>query len=294
MSLDFYPRKGTDKPDSGFGAPQPAQVTHSYLGTLEGDDTGRWLINTPLLQFGHPKIRLLAKRLTQLKSTPRDKALACFAYVRSIPFGCISDSATTPAMAVLKMGKGDCHTKSTLMVALLRSLGIPARMRFVTMKQDFLHGIIDTGGHPIEHAYVEVLLDDEWQAVDSYVVDLRLAMAAKSRLAMEGRKLGYGMHIDGDISWDGQSSSFGQFTVADPASMPLHDWGAFDDPYQFYSSVPYVRERLNWSARFKWLLGAHVVNRKVNELRASPGKPGVRPGARASSPAAARTSAPEN
>ena len=128
----------------------------------------------------------------------------------------------------------------------------------------------------------------------SYVVDLRLAMAAKSRLAMEGRKLGYGMHIDGDISWDGQSSSFGQFTVADPASMPLHDWGAFDDPYQFYSSVPYVRERLNWSARFKWLLGAHVVNRKVNELRASPGKPGVRPGARASSPAAARTSAPEN
>jgi hypothetical protein len=38
--------------------------------TPEFDDTGRWLINTPLLQFDHPKIRLLAKRLTQLKSGP--------------------------------------------------------------------------------------------------------------------------------------------------------------------------------------------------------------------------------
>ncbi len=241
----------------------------------ELDDPRRWLFNTPLLQFDHPKIRLLAKRLTQLKGGQREKALACFAHVRSLPFGCIADSTGTSALAVLRHGKGDCHSKSTLLVALLRALGIPARMRFVTLKADFLYGIIDTGGQPLEHAYVEVLLDGAWQAVDSHVVDVRLAVAAKSRLAMEGRSLGYGMHVFGATTWDGYNNSFGQFHANDPASLPLHDWGVFDDPYQFYSSVPDVRERLSWSTRIKWLVGARMVNRKVNELRTNPGKPGT-------------------
>ncbi|MBX3588133.1 MAG: transglutaminase domain-containing protein [Ramlibacter sp.] len=273
MSLDFSPRKSAaTRPDSGFGS---SGLGVSYLGTLEADDPGRWLANTPLLQFDLPKIRLLATRLTQLKTTPRDKALACFSYIRSLPFGCIADSTGTSAMAVLRHGKGDCHSKSTLLLALLRAVRIPSRMRFVTLKPDFLYGIIDTGGQPLEHAYTEVLLDGTWQAVDSYVVDVRLAVAAKSRLAMEGRKLGYGMHVDGAITWDGHGHSFGQFTVNDPDSMPLHDWGAFDDPYQFYSSVPYVKSRLNWSTRLKWLVGAGVVNRRVNQLRDNPGLPGT-------------------
>jgi transglutaminase-like putative cysteine protease len=53
------------------------------------------------------------------------KALACFTYLRSLPFGCIADSATTSGLAVLRFGKGDCHSKSTLLVALLRSLAHP-------------------------------------------------------------------------------------------------------------------------------------------------------------------------
>jgi transglutaminase-like putative cysteine protease len=251
--------------DSKFPSSQPG---HSYIGALsESDDTKRWLANTPLLDLGHPKIRLLAARLTQLKRTPRDQAVACYEYVRRMPFGCIADSTGTGAVAVLRAGMGDCHTKSTLLLALLRSLGIPSRLRFVTLRPDFLHGIIDTGGQPIEHGYVEAWLGGEWVATDSYVVDLRLAMAAKTRLKLEQRMLGYGMHCDGAITWDGRTQSFAQFTMTDPASMPLHDWGAFDDPYQFYSTVPYVRERLSLGTRFKWVVGARLVNRRVRELR---------------------------
>ena len=254
--------------DSSFGLSHPST---SYLGTLADlDESRRWLINTPLLMYDHPKVRLLGKRLTQLKGTPREQALACFAYVRALPFGCIADSTGTSAVGVLRAGRGDCHTKATLMVALLRSLGIASRMRFVTMKPDFLHGIADLGGHPIEHAYTELLLDDEWLALDSYVVDPRLAAAARTRLKLEGRKLGYGMHRDGTIHWDGRSSAFGQFALDDPDSMPLHDWGAFDDPYQFYSSVAYVRQRLSLAGRLKWMVGARFVNRRVNALRDQP------------------------
>lgn len=258
--------------DSSF--PSSLPPAHSYLGALkESDNAARWLRNTPMLEFDHPRIRLLGTKLTQLKRTPREQAVACFDHIRRLPFGCIADSTGTSALAVLRAGMGDCHTKSTLLLALLRGLGIPSRLRFVTLKPDFLHGIIDTGGQPIEHAYTEVFLDGDWQSVDSYVVDVRLAVAAKTRLKLEQRSLGYGMHREGAISWDGRSSSFAQFSLNDPASMPLHDWGAFDDPYQFYSTVAYVKERLSLGSRFKWMVGARVVNRKVRDLRncAAPG-----------------------
>jgi transglutaminase-like putative cysteine protease len=276
MSLDFYPRKGPDgqpvKVDSGFGSSQPP--AHSFIAALiDADDPARWLVDTPLLQIEHPRIRLLARKLTQLQRTPREKAIACFAHLRSLPFGCIADSTGTSALSVLGAGMGDCHTKSTLLIAMLRSLEIPARLRFVTLKPDFLHGIIDTGGQPIEHAYSEVLLGDRWMAVDSYVVDPRLAVVAKARLRAEGRSLGYGMHVDGLMAWDGASNAFAQFTLDDPASMPLHDWGAFDDPYQFYSSVAYVRGRMSLSSRFKWMLGAQVVNHRVKALRQQATRP---------------------
>jgi transglutaminase-like putative cysteine protease len=246
----------------------PAEA-HSWLGALNEplDDAQRWLRDTPLLQYEHPKLRVLAKKLTQLKATPRERAVACFNHIRSLPFGCIADSTGTSSLAVLRAGMGDCHTKGTLLVALLRSLAIPSRLRFVTLKPDFLHGILDTGGEPIEHAYVEVLLEDCWLAVDSHVADVRLAMAAKTRLAKERRALGYGMHRAGSIGWDGRTSAFAQFSALDADSLPLHDWGAFDDPYQFYSTVPYVRGRLSLSSRLKWSLGAQLVNRRVRELR---------------------------
>ena len=274
MSLDSQSRKSSaslpQKAQNGVGH-SPAHSAPSYLGTLaESDEAGRWLVNTPLLMFDHPKLRLRGQRLVQLKGTPRERAVACFAFVRALPFACIADSTGTSAVGVLSAGRGDCHTKSTLMVALLRSLEIPARMRFVTMKPDFLYGIADLGGHPIEHAYTEVLLEGQWHALDSYVVDPRLAAAARTRLKLEGRKLGYGVHRDGTIHWDGKGGSFGQFTLDDPDSMPLHDWGAFDDPYQFYSSVAYVRQRLSLAGRLKWIVGARVVNRRVNALRDQP------------------------
>jgi transglutaminase-like putative cysteine protease len=279
MSLDFYPRKAADgqplKIDSAFGASHPATALLGTLNQVE-DPHRRWLANTPLLQHDHPKIRLTAKKLTALRGAPREQALACFQYVRAMPFGCIADSVGTSAVGVLNSGRGDCHTKSTLMIALLRSLGIPARMRFVTMKPDFLHGIADLGGSPIEHAYTEVLLDEQWLGLDSYVVDPKLAVAAKTRLRIEQRKLGYGMHREGTIHWDGKTNAFGQFTTDDPDSMPLHDWGAFDDPYQFYSSVAYVRQRLSLAGRLKWMVGARVVNRRVNVLRAQFAKAGMR------------------
>jgi transglutaminase-like putative cysteine protease len=233
------------------------------------DSPGRWLVNTPLLDIEHPKIRLLALRLTQLQQGDRQKALALFEHVRELPFACLPDGNSVSALTVLRRGRGDCHTKSTLLVALLRAIQIPSRLRFVTLRADFLRGVIDLGALPIEHCCVEVLIEGRWIAVDSHVMDPLLARAALARLDEENRDLGYGMHRRGATDWDGQQQAFAPFVADHPASLPVHDWGPFDDPYQFYSQVPQQRERLGLRGRLSWMFGARLVNRRVKALRAT-------------------------
>ena len=236
-------------------------------GALDQDSPQRWLVNTPLLDIQHPKIRLLALRLTQLQQGERNKALACFHYVRGLPFACLPDGNSVSALTVLRRGKGDCHTKSTLLVALMRAIHIPSRLRFVTLRADFLRGVIDLGALPIEHCCVETLIDGRWVAVDSHVMDPLLARAALARLNEENRDLGYGMHRRGATDWDGEQQAFAPFVADDSASLPVHDWGPFDDPYQFYNQVPEQRERLGIRGRLTWMVGARLVNRRVKNLR---------------------------
>jgi transglutaminase-like putative cysteine protease len=245
----------------------PSAATQEQSNEQMAGTAPRWLRDTPLLNISHPKLRLTAKKLTDRMGSPAAKAAAIHRSLRGMPFGAVADSVGTTSIQVLKNGRGDCHCKSTLFVAMLRSLDIPARMRFVTLKPDFLHGVIDLADTPVEHAVVEVWLNDAWVSTDSHVVDAGLATAAKLKLKLEKRSLGYGMHVRGQVNWDGSADSHAQFLPDDPDSAPLHDWGVFDDPYQFYHQTPYLAERLSMSSRLKWIVAASLVNRRVNAIR---------------------------
>jgi hypothetical protein len=76
------------------------------------------------------------------------------------------------------------------------------------------------------------------------------------------------MHAAGATQWDGRSDAYAQFLPHEAESKPTLDWGVFDDPYQFYSSVPEVKDRLSFGSRLKWSVAASVVNRRVQALRA--------------------------
>ena len=88
------------------------------------DHPKRWIADTPLLQFDHPRIRLLAMRLGQLKRSPREKAVACFAHIRSLPFGCIADSTGTSALSVLRARSAEQEPTAEALAAVRRELGL--------------------------------------------------------------------------------------------------------------------------------------------------------------------------
>jgi Transglutaminase-like superfamily len=237
---------------------------------LDNDLPGSWTGSTRLLDLDDPKLRIQALRITQLASSHAQKAVLLHDFIKSMPFGCVAGFDHVPAGAVLRAGRGDCHTKGTLFVAMLRSAGVPARLRFVTLSSAFLKGIIDVPQGSITHAIAEVYLDGRWLQTDTYVTDAPFEACAISLLKQQGARLGYGVHVRGKQFWNGRQAAHGQYADSDPSSLPMRDWGVAHDPEHFYSSKNNLELQLGWLTRVKWLLAAAVVNRRVQQLRLQP------------------------
>ncbi len=230
-----------------------------------------WVGATRLLDLDDPKLRIQAMRITQLATSEIQKAILIHDYIKSLPFGCVAGFDHVQAAAVLKAGRGDCHTKGTLFVAMLRSVGVPARLRFVTLSSAFLKGIIDGAQNTITHAIGEVYLEGQWVQTDTYVTDSLLEARAAQLLEEQGGRLGYGIHLKGNHFWDGVHAAHAQYSGSDPDSCPLHDWGVAHDPEHFYSNKAHEDLQLGWLTRVKWMLAAALINRRVEQIRTQSG-----------------------
>ena len=81
-----------------------------------------------------PEIGSKAKELTKGCSTTRQKFRRLFDFVKELPYGL--EDWDMAASETLAKGWGMCSGKSNLLVALLRSLGIPARYRIYRIRAE--------------------------------------------------------------------------------------------------------------------------------------------------------------
>ena len=236
---------------------------------ISSEDADQWLESTQLLDLDDPKLRIQAMRITQLASSALQKAVLIHDFVKALPFGCVAAFDHIPAAAVLRAGRGDCHTKGTLFVALLRAAGVPARLRFVSLSTKFLAGIIDIPQESITHALGEVYLSGRWVQTDTYVTDEQFEMRALRKLKEQGLRIGLGIHVNADRNWSGHQASHAQYSDQDPSSLPLKDLGFAHDPKYFYSDRSNQERQRSWTTRLKWMLVATVVNHRVEKIRLS-------------------------
>ncbi|KAJ0390322.1 hypothetical protein ATCC90586_011542 [Pythium insidiosum] len=131
-------------------------------------------------------------------------------------------------------GRGFCNTQSTLFTALLRAAGIPARIHFVTIDAEILHGLNIPGPY-VDHSFTEVFLDGRWVATDSYIADSSFFHNGLKRLEREGREMGYGLHRRGTIAWDGSTDAFSQYLHSVERPISSRDFGVFADYKDFYA-----------------------------------------------------------
>lgn len=227
------------------------------------------LARTALLDFDDPRIaRLIAERRWQ--GLDAWSAIgAAYTFVRDeIPFG-YNRSDDLRASQVLADGYGQCNTKATLLMALLRALGVACRLHGFTIDKALQRGAIPPlvyrlSPQSILHSWVEVHLDGRWVELEGFILDARYLDGVRARFPdVEGAFCGYGVATtslaDPQIDWCGRSTYIQREGID-------ADLGLFDSPDAFYAA-----RGTNLSGPRRWLYRfviRHWMNRRVARIRA--------------------------
>ncbi len=136
----------------------------------------KYLAETKMLNFSNPAIQKLIeeRQWRNLEESKRIKAI--YNYVRDeILFG-YNTNDNIPASKVLADGYGQCNTKGTLFMALLRGCNIPCRIHGFTIDKKLQKGAM-TGlvyvlaPKNVFHSWVEVYLDGVWYELEAFILD---------------------------------------------------------------------------------------------------------------------------
>lgn len=192
---------------------------------------------------------------------------AVYDYVRNeILFG-YNRSDILAADEVLADGYGQCNTKATLLMTLLRAVGIPCRLHGSEVDKHFQEGV--TSGiiaalapDTIIHTWVEVLYLDRWVALEGAITDEAYVSAVKAnnagcpfaRYAISVPDLN-GLSLD----WQGRDLFVQNESV-------VKDLGVFDDPDTFFKEHPQKLSKIKDFAYVHY--GRKKMNRTVQKLRA--------------------------
>lgn len=136
----------------------------------------QYLEKTQMLNFDVESIQTLIKNRKWIELNEYNKIGAIYDFVRNeIMFGYNSSDLLT-AEEVLKDGYGQCNTKATLLMALLRSVGIPCRLHGSEVSKYFQRGatswlISVLAPERIVHTWVEVLYMGNWIALEGVITD---------------------------------------------------------------------------------------------------------------------------
>lgn len=233
------------------------------------DAQPRLLQPTRLLDFTHPDIESLVQKHGWRQLAPYERIGAVYDFVRNeIAFG-YNEGDELPASRVLSDGIGQCNTKSTLLMALLRAVGIPCRFHGFTIDKPLQKGAItglayQLAPQRIIHSWVEVTLEGRWIVLEGFILDAPYLASLQRRFPQARRFCGYGAATPDlsapGVEWRGQDTFIQKDGIAE-------NFGLFDSPDAFYE-----RHGSNLSGVKRWLYQRfirHGMNRTVARVRSS-------------------------
>ena len=228
------------RPWSGF----VSKRTHSVSTDLPADDSPEnYLAPTWFVDSDNPAVVSFARQATAGVTDDRERALRLFYAVRDeirySAYGIRLEREHFQASQVLEQRFGWCVTKSCLLAAAARSVGLPCRLGYADVKNHLstekLRAWMNTDVFYF-HGYNEFWLDGRWIKA---TVAFNRTLCEKARLK--------------PLDWDGfQDSLYHPYDLEGRRHMEyLHDRGPFADvPYdaiiaQFAEAYPMM---LSWSA----------------------------------------------
>ncbi len=230
----------------------------------------KYLEATKLLNFNHPEIQKLIEERFWRTLDEKERTQQIYNFVRDeILFG-YNERDDISASQVLEDGYGQCNTKATLLMALLRAVGIPNRLHGFTINKKLQKGAI-TGiwyklsPRNILHSWVEICINEKWYFLEGVILDKPYLLCLQQKFLDRGEDFcGYGAYSEnfGDpaVDWD-LNHTFIQNKGIN------QDFGLFSNPDDFYRKHG---QQLNPFK--KWIFEYHVrhlMNRNVDNIRKS-------------------------
>lgn len=226
------------------------------------------LTPTAMLDFEHSSIQRLIEQRNWRTLNTYEAIGQIYLFVRDeIKFGYNKDDCL-PASRVLHDGYGQCNTKGTLLMALLRAVGVPTRCHGFTIYNELQRGAIPNylfvfAPERIIHSWVEIYYDGQWKNLEGYILDSGYLKQVQASFANECDDFsGYAIATkclkQPQIDWVGKDTYIQSEGIAE-------DLGIYHQPDEFYQA-----RGSNLTGIKKWLFKhvlRHLMNANLHKIR---------------------------
>lgn len=259
----------------GFEAENEVKCKYTFLMTLKKaagrDGTEKenpYLSRTHMLDYDNFKIQELIRKRGWMELSDFEKIRSIYDFVRDeILFGYNVDDSI-PASKVLSDGYGQCNTKGTLFMALLRAVGIPCRVHGFTIKKELQEGamtgfVYKQAPENIFHSWVEVYLEDKWYELEAFILDRRyLEKLWEKNSECTGAFCKYGVGVE---DFKNPVIDFNRNNTYIQSTGINCDFGIYDSPDALLKEH---HQDLSLIKKLAFMYyGRHMMNRNVKKIR---------------------------
>ncbi len=270
----YYSDKASFFAGFGFEAENEVKCKYTFLMTLKKapkDETEKenpYLSRTHMLDYDNYKIQKLIRERGWKKLSSFEKIRDIYNFVRDeILFGYNVDDSI-PASKVLRDGYGQCNTKGTLFMALLRAVGIPCRVHGFTIKKELQEGamtgfVYRQAPKNIFHSWVEVYLEGKWYELEAFIIDRTyLEKLWEKNRECTGAFCKYGVGVE---DFKNPVTDFDRNNTYIQSTGINCDFGIYDSPdallKEHHQDLSFIKK-----LAFRYY-GRHMMNRNVKKIR---------------------------
>lgn len=230
----------------------------------------RYIQETDMLDYSDIHIQRLIQDKDWLELSDFDRIKAIYNYVRDeILFGYNIDDSI-PASKVLSDGYGQCNTKGTLFMALLRACNIPCRVHGFTIDKKLQKGamtglVYRSAPKNVLHSWVEIFFEDIWYELEAFILDNSyFSKLQQAHIDCVEAFCGYGVAVK---DFQHPVIDFDRNNTYIQSEGINQDFGIYDCPDDFLKEH---RQEMSVIKAFAYRnLGRHLMNRNVKKIRNS-------------------------
>ena len=230
----------------------------------------KYLRETKMLDYSSKNIQRLIQERNWNDIEVFERLKSIYNFVRDeILFGYNIDDNIS-ASKVLADGYGQCNTKGTLFMALLRACNIPCRVHGFTIDKELQKGamtgiVYKNAPQNVFHSWVEVYFEDKWYELEAFILDMEyLRKLQRKNSHCTGAFCGYGVAVK---DFKNPIIDFDRNNTYIQSEGINQDFGVYDSPDDLLKE--HHQEMSVIKAFLYRNLGRHLMNRNVNKIRNS-------------------------